>query len=127
MYFVDSDHENEFHRLKKSKVDSDGSLALVDYVCSYYILTSTPELRAILAYFSVDDHGIRWESMLSSNVVCEQFRQVVSFAHQLHKRGCFINADFNFVTLLEDVSSDPNLLSVILHASKMYSLQTLSA
>lgn len=119
MFFYDGIHEQEFKRLQTLKA-SHSHFDYADYCYAYYIFTADPVLFGLVKRFMDEKTGdIRWETILESNIIHENLRSVVAFAHQLYSGG-WPNENFVFVKMLDDLRSRPNLLDAVLEACKLY-------
>lgn len=122
LYFTDAEHENAFNQLRSLKNPDDPGFDYADYMIAYYVLTADKNLRLFLFNWFLDKEkgDINWSSMLESNVVYEDYRQVVAFAQQLYAGG-WKNENFDFIKLLEDVRGKQGVLITVLEAAKLYS------
>jgi hypothetical protein len=121
MIFVDATHEQEFKHLQKIKAAANTTLDYADYCYAYYIFTADPVLLKLVKRFWDEQTGdIRWQSILESNIIHQDLRQVVAFAHQLYSGG-WRNENFVFVKMLDDLRGKPQLLDAVLEACRLYS------
>lgn len=103
MLFLNDDHEREFKRLQELKRQANTTLDYADYCYAYYILTADPVLLDLVKRFLEETNGdIKWDTIIKSKIIHENYRQVVALAHQLYSGG-WKNKDFNFVKLLDDL------------------------
>jgi len=120
MYFINAEHEQEFKRLQTLKAAANTTLDYADYCYAYYIFTADQVLLKLVKRFLNEQTGdIRWESILDSNIIHQDLRHVVAFAHQLYSGG-WGNKDFNFVKMLDDLRGKPKLLNAVLEACRLY-------
>jgi hypothetical protein len=121
MIFVDATHEQEFKHLQNVKAAANTTLDYADYCYAYYIFTADPVLLKLVKRFWDEQTGdIRWQSILESNIIYQDLRQVVAFAHQLYSGGWW-NENFVFVKMLDDLRGKPQLLGAVLEACRLYS------
>lgn len=123
LYFTDLEHEKTFNQLRSLRNPSDPGFDYADYMIAYYVLTADKNLRLFLIRFLDKETGdINWSSILESNIVYKDYRQVVAFAQQLYAGG-WKNENFDFIKLLEDVRGKQEVLNTVLEAAKLYSLR----